>query len=348
LVFPLQQNENPGRARAPRAPGFWRRALAFCICVGAAVIGALLPTPVAAQQPYPTRPIRLIVPYPAGAAGDILARLFGDFASTKLGQPFIIDNRPGGAGIAATDTVARAEADGYTLLLTGPNHVTNVGLAPSLPYDPDKDFAFIGVIGTDYVLLMAHPKSGFRDVHDLIAKAKAKPRSIDYSSSGVGTGGHLAIELFQRAAGIELVHIPYRGATPALTDTVSGQVPLNVTAYAPASEFLKSGLLVPLVIASPERLKPLPNTPTGKEVGLGEWVVGTWFGLSAPARTPPDIIAALERTLQEAVQSPVLKQRLEASGTIPGPASAQEFTAIIRSELQRWPKLIRDAGKKLQ
>jgi tripartite-type tricarboxylate transporter receptor subunit TctC len=232
--------------------------------------------------------------------------------------------------------------------LTGPNHVTNVGLAPSLPYDPANDFAFIGVIGTDYVLLMAHPRSGFGDVHELIAKAKAKPRTIDYSSSGVGTGGHLSIELLQRAAGIELVHIPYRGATPALTDTVSGQVPLNVTAYAPASEFLKSGLLVPLVAASPERLKPLPNTPTGKEAGLGDWVVGTWFGLSAPAGTPPQVIALLERTLQEAVESPRLRERMDASGTVRGHATAQEFTALIQSELEGWPKLIRETGIKLQ
>jgi tripartite-type tricarboxylate transporter receptor subunit TctC len=317
--------------------------VAFCLLL----IAGLAPT-AASAQPYPSRNIRLIVPYPAGAAGDILARLFGDYASSKLGQPIVIENRPGGAGIAATDAVARAEPDGYTLLLTGPNHVNNVGLAPSLPYDPDKDFAFIGVIGTDYVLLMANPKSGFSDARDLIAKAKAKPRTIDFSSSGVGTGGHLAMELFQRAAGIELVHIPYRGATPALTDTVSGQVPLNVTAYAPAGAFLKSGHLMPLVAASVERLGPLPNTPTGKELGLGDWVVGTWFGLAAPARTPPEIIATLERTLQEAVESPRVKERMDATGTVRGHTSAKEFTSLIRSELERWPKLIRDAGIKLQ
>ena len=196
-------------------------------------------SPDAKAQTYPSKAIRLVVPYPAGAAGDILARLFGEYASAKLGQPIIVDNRPGGAGIAATDAVAKAAPDGYTLLLTGPNHVTNVGLYASLPYDPAKDFVFISVIGTDYTILMANPKSGFSSAQDLIAKAKAKPNSINFSSSGIGTGGHLSMELFMHAAGIKLVHIPYRGATPALTDTVSGQVPLNVTAYAPAMEYLQ-------------------------------------------------------------------------------------------------------------
>jgi tripartite-type tricarboxylate transporter receptor subunit TctC len=320
-------------------------------------VGLLLALLVASQaawaipahaQPYPTRTIRIIVPYPAGAAGDILARMFGDYASVKLGQPFVIENRAGGAGIAATEAVASAEPDGYTLLLTGPNHVNNVGLFGSLRFDPDKDFAPIGVIGTDYVLLMANPKSGFASVQDLIAKAKARPNTIDYSSSGIGTGGHLSVELFQRAAGIKLVHIPYRGATPALTDTVSGQVPLNVTAYAPAMEFLKTGLLVPLVVASPQRLGPLPDVPTGAEIGLPDWVVGTWFGLSAPAKTPPAVIDLLSKTIGEAIESPRIKERMDMTGTVRGASTPGEFRAIIRSELERWPKLIRELGIKIQ
>jgi tripartite-type tricarboxylate transporter receptor subunit TctC len=316
------------------------------IAFGAAFLAAV---PFVAQaQSYPSRAIKIVVPYPAGAAGDILARLYGEHASQKLGQPIVVDNRPGGAGIAATESVARAAPDGYTLLLTGPNHVTNVGLFPSLPYDPVKDFAFISVIGTDYVLIMANPKAGFSTVQELIAKAKAAPKSINYASSGIGTGGHLGMEVFQKAAGIELFHIPYKGASPALTDTASGQVPMNITAYSAAQPFIANGRLIPLVVGGPKRLAPLPNVPTTKEIGLEGAEVGTWFGLSAPARTPPEIINLLAVTVAEAVKSEKIKARQEASATTPGGNTPAEFTALIEAEMQRWPKLIRDLGIKAE
>jgi tripartite-type tricarboxylate transporter receptor subunit TctC len=314
----------------------------------AAGLWVLAPAPAAQAQGYPTKPIRIVVPYPAGAAGDILARLFGEYASQKLGQPIIVDNRPGGSGIAATDSVAKAAPDGYTLLLTGPNHVTNVGLYPSLPYDPVKEFAFISVIGTDATLIMANPKSGFTSAQDLIAKAKAKPKSINYSSSGIGTGGHLAMEAFQYAAGIQLVHIPYRGSTPAMTDTVSGQVPLNITSYSAAMAYIKSKRLIPLIVGGPARIAPLPDTPTGVDLGLPGFIVGTWFGLSAPAGTPPELINRLSRLVAEAVASEKIKARLESTATAPGGNSPEEFTALILSELDRWPKLIREQGIKAE
>jgi len=320
---------------------------AFLAGAGALAAAASMPTLLRAQQ-YPSKPIRVIVPYPAGAAGDILARFFAEFAAPRLGQPVVVENRTGGAGIAATEAVARAEPDGHTLLLTGPNHVTNVGLYASLPYDPDKDFAPISVIGTDYVLLMANPKSGFGSAKELIAKAKASPGTINYSSSGVGTGGHLAMELFQRSAGIKLNNIPYRGATPALTDTVAGQVPLNVTAYAPAMEFIRSGRLTPLAVASPDKFAPLPETPTGKDIGLPDWVVGTWFGLSAPARTPDAIVTRLAGLVTEVIRTPLVADRMQLTATIPGGDGPAAFRALIRSELQRWPALIRAAGIKVQ
>jgi tripartite-type tricarboxylate transporter receptor subunit TctC len=315
--------------------------LAVAVTVAAAI------APAARAADYPTKPIRIIVPYPAGAAGDIIARLFGEYASGKLGQPIVIDNRPGGAGIAATEAVAKADPDGYTLLLTGPNHATNVGLYKSLPYDPDKDFAPISVIGTDYTMIMANPKSGFATIQDLIAKAKAKPGTINFSSSGIGTAGHLSMELFERAAGIKLVHIPYRGATPAMTDTVSGQVPLNITSPAPALAFITSKRLIPLVISSPARIAPLPNVPTGREIGI-DWIAGAWFGLSAPAKTPPAIIGLLAKQVADAVKSPKIKARFDEGGTNPGGNSPDEFRTLIRDEIKRWPKVIHDAGIELQ
>jgi tripartite-type tricarboxylate transporter receptor subunit TctC len=318
----------------------------FALGAGAAAAAVAL-VPGARADTYPSKAIRIVVPYPAGAAGDIMARLFGEYASAKLGQPIVVDNRPGGAGIAATDAVAKADPDGYTLLLTGPNHATNVGLYKSLPYDPDKDFAPISLIGTDYTLIMANPKSGFSTIQELIAKAKAKPGTINFSSSGIGTAGHLSMELFERAAGIKLVHIPYRGATPAMTDTVSGQVPLNITSPAPALAFIHSKRLIPLVVSSPTRIAPLPDTPTGKEIGL-DWVAGAWFGLTAPAKTPKAIIDVLAKQVADAVHSPKIKSRFEQTGTLPGGDTPEQFQALIRSEIKRWPEVIRNAGIKMQ
>ena len=306
-------------------------------------------------QSYPSRTVKVVVPYPAGAAGDILARLFSEFAQNKTGQGFVVENKPGGAGIAATDGVARAAPDGYTLLLTGPNHVNNVGLFPSLPYDPVKDFAFISVIGTDYVLIMANPSSGYTTIQDLLAKAKAAPGTINYSSSGIGTGGHLAMEVFQRAAGIQLYHIPYKGSTPAMMDTASGQVPLNITSYSAAQAYLQNGRLVPIVVAGPSRLPPIPNAPTTSALtclsatllvmGVGA-EVGTWFGLSAPARTPPEIVDQVWKLVVEAVASEKVKARQAATATVPGGNTPAEFTALIESEMKRWPPLIKELGLK--
>lgn len=317
------------------------RLLAALVCLSAVGFAAE-----ARAQAWPNRPVKVVVPYPAGAAGDILARLFTEYAAQKTGQGWVVENKPGGAGIAATDGVARAAPDGYTLLLTGPNHVNNVGLFASLPYDPVKDFAFISVIGTDYVMIMANPNAGFASVQELIAKAKAAPGTINYSSSGIGTGGHLAMEVFQRAAGIRLYHIPYKGSTPAMMDTASGQVPLNITSYSAAQAYLQNGRLVPLVIGGPGRLAPLPNTPTTGEIGLKGAEVGTWFGLSAPAKTPPEIIDQVWRLVVEAVNTEKVKSRQAATATVPGGLKPAEFTALIESEMKRWPPLIKELGIK--
>jgi tripartite-type tricarboxylate transporter receptor subunit TctC len=324
------------------------RRRTFMQAAGALAATVAMPALSRAQAAYPAKPVRIIVPYPAGAAGDILARFFAETTGPKLRYPILVENRAGGAGIAATETVARAEPDGHTLLLTGPNHVTNVGLYATLPYDPDKDFAMIGVLGTDYLLVMSNPASGITTAKELIARAKASPGTINYSSSGIGTGGHLAMELFQRMAGIKLNHVPYRGATPAMADTVAGHVPLNLTGYAPAIEFIRTGRLIPLVFASPDRFGPLPEVPIGKDIGLPDWVVGAWFGLSAPARTPQPVIDLLARHLDEAIKSELVSNRMKLTGTVPGSGGPQAFTALIRSELQRWPKIIREAGIKPQ
>ena len=321
--------------------------LRLLVLLSAAIVSIVAAwVPAADAQKYPTKPIRIIVPYPAGSNGDIVARMFSDYASARLRQTIIIDNRPGGAGIAATDVVAKAEPDGHTLLLTAMNHVSNVGLYPSLPYDPDKDFATISIIGTDYTALVANPKSGFNTVQELIEKAKAKPKSINFASAGIGTGGHLAMELFMKMAGISLVHIPYRGATPAVTDTISGQVPLDFTAIAPLLGHIKGGRLLLLLVSSPKRLSALPDVPTGKDIGLNDFEIGVWWGLLAPAKTPTATVDLLAKLVTDALKDPQFMAKLDRQGTVPGGITPQEFRQFLQRELKRIPQLIREIGIK--
>lgn len=321
-----------------------RRALSF----GLAFVALTGFSPLIAKaEDYPSRPIRVIVPYPAGAAGDILARLVGSNISESLRQPVIIDNRPGGAGIAATAAIARADPDGYSLLLAGPNHTTNVGLFKSLPYDPLEDFEPISLLVKDYVLILASSKSGFTSIEDLIEKSKNSPNTINYGSSGVGTAGHLAMEKFQRVAGIELFHIPYNGATPAATNTASGIVSLTATGYSAAKPFIDSGQLKPLLISSPQRSKALPDVPTGLEKNL-DWVAAAWFGLMAPAGTPRSIVDRLSAAASEAMQSARVIQRTDATGTARVGSDPEAFRAFLQRELETWPELIRNVGIEVQ
>jgi tripartite-type tricarboxylate transporter receptor subunit TctC len=309
--------------------------------------GLLLAVPAGAQD-YPNKNIRLIVPYPAGASGDLIARLIGQRLSDNLKQPVVIDNRTGGSGVPATLAVAKAAPDGYTLLLTGMNHVANVGLYPSLPYDPAKDFAEISLVGSVPLALLMHPSAGFKSAGELIEKAKAQPKQFNFASAGIGTGGHLAMELFMRLAGVSLVHVPYRGATPALTDVVAGHVQSIFTGVPPALEFIKQGKLVPLVVSSPKRLATLPDTPTGAEIGMKEFNVDVWFGLFAPAGTPKPLVDLIARQVAGIVREPALAAQMETQGIVPVGSSTEEFAAVLRQDFARWPQLIRDAGIKAE
>ncbi|HEY0440738.1 MAG TPA: tripartite tricarboxylate transporter substrate binding protein [Xanthobacteraceae bacterium] len=309
--------------------------------------GLLLAAPAGAQD-YPNKNIRLIVPYPAGASGDLIARLIGQRLSDNLKQPVVIDNRTGGSGVPATLAVAKAAPAGYTLLLTGMNHVANVGLYPSLPYDPAKDFAEISLVGSVPLALLVHPSAGFKSAGELIEKAKAQPKQFNFASAGIGTGGHLAMELFMRLGGVSLVHVPYRGATPALTDVVAGHVQSIFTGVPPALEFIKQGKLVPLVVSSPKRLATLPDTPTGAEIGMKEFNVDVWFGLFAPAGTPKPIVDLIARQVAGIVREPAFAAQMETQGIVPVGSSTEEFAAVLRQDFARWPQLIRDAGIKAE
>jgi tripartite-type tricarboxylate transporter receptor subunit TctC len=313
-------------------------ALAFALAFGQ--------SPAFAQ--YPDKSIRIIVPYPGGSSGDIIARVFGQRLSDNLKQPVVIDNRPGGSGVVATAAAAKSPPDGYTLLLNGPNHVTNVGLYPSLPYDPKTDFAEISLVGAVPVVMVANRTAGVRSTNDLVEKAKANPYQLNFASAGIGTGGHLAMELFIHLNGIKMTHVPYRGATPALTDVVAGHVQFLFTGIPPALEFIRSGALVPLLVSSPRRNKALPDTPTGQEIGLKDFDVDVWFGLMAPAGTPKPIIDLLAGQVKQIVSEPAVIATMDVQGIDPGGGGPQELRNLILKDLDRWPKLIKDAGIKIE
>ncbi|MGE3987004.1 Bug family tripartite tricarboxylate transporter substrate binding protein [Pseudorhodoplanes sp.] len=303
---------------------------------------------VVTAQDYPTRPVTFIVPYPAGSSGDVLARVLGDRLSEKLGKGIVIDNRPGGAGIAATIAAANAAPDGYTMLLTGLNHTSNVGMFKSLPYDPVKSFTPVTLVGSVPVILVTNKKSGITSYEDLVAKAKQNPGKINFGSAGFGTGGHLATELMMQLNGIKMTHIPYKGATPALTDLLSGQIDVLFTGVPPTLEHIRAGTLVPLITSSAERVAGLPEVRTGREAGMKDFLVDVWFGLLAPVGTPAPIVDLLSKQIVEILGDPSVRAKLAVQGVLPTAGGPQAFQKRLQSDLDTWPKVMREAGIKPQ
>jgi tripartite-type tricarboxylate transporter receptor subunit TctC len=322
-----------------------RQTLASLIGLGLLVVPLCSAS---AAEKYPSSPIRLIVPYPAGSSGDIIARMVGQKLNEKLGHAVVVDNRPGGAGIAAERTVATATPNGYTLLLTGLNHVTNVGLFSTLPFDTEHDFTPISEVGPVDLVLVANPSTGFKTAQDLIKAAKEKPGVINFASAGVGTGGHLAMELFARTAGISLVHVPYRGATPALTDVVAGHVKVLFTGVPPAVGFIKEHELNALAVAGAQRSALLPDVPTAQELGMKGFDVNVWFGVLGPPALPKPIVDTLAKELEDMVKDPKFKALLVAQGVTPVGSTPAEFATVIHNDLARWPAFIHDLGLKIQ
>jgi tripartite-type tricarboxylate transporter receptor subunit TctC len=311
--------------------------------------GSLVAGPTFAQgEKYPSRLIKLIVPYPAGSSGDIIARLLGQKLSERTGQPTVIENRPGGAGIAGEKAVATAEPDGYTLLLTGLNHVTNVGLFTSLPFDTENDFTPISLVGSVDLVLVAHPSTGFTSAKDLIEAAKKQPGKVNFASAGIGTGGHLAMELFARTAGISMVHIPYKGATPALSDVFAGHVQVLFTGVPPTIGFINDKKLNGLLVGGKKRAAMLPEIPTAQEIGMQGFYVDVWYGVLGPASLPKPIVDLLSGYIQDIIKDAAFAQKLVEQGISPAGSSPEDFAALIKSDLERWPKFIREIGVKVE
>jgi tripartite-type tricarboxylate transporter receptor subunit TctC len=313
----------------------------------AAAAVAFLAGASAQAQEYPTRPIKVVIAFPAGGPTDFVGRLLADKLKDFLGQPVIIENKAGANGAIGADFVAKSAPDGYTLFLTTSGAVTiTPNLRADTPYDTLRDFAPISRVVNVNEVLAVRPELGLKSVKDLATMAKAKPGTLAFASTGVGSPPHLALELLQAAAGVKFVHVPYRGAAPAITDLLGGQV-IAMFADAPVlMPQIRAGKLTALAIAAEQRNPVLPDVPTLAEEGYADTVTNNWYGLLAPAKTPPAIIARLNRAVRAALADPDVRQKLVNVGAVPAPTTPEEFAQFLRDELARWGKVIREKGIK--
>jgi tripartite-type tricarboxylate transporter receptor subunit TctC len=300
----------------------------------------------ASAQAYPSKAVRLIVPFAAGGSTDIIARTVAQRLNETWGQTVLVDNRPGGSTVIGTDVVAKAAPDGYTLLVTPAPFTIVPSLIPKLPYDPAKDFEPVTLINTTPLVIVTHPGVPAKSVKELIALAKKKPGALNYGSSGAGGSNHLAGELFNAMTGVKMVHIPYKGNAPALTDLVGGHVDVVFNGLTSAMPLIKSGKLRALAVTSIARAGALPEMPTLDELGLKGFQAVAWNGLSAPARTPKDVIARINTDVLKVLRSPELVERLKAEGSDPVGNSPEQYAGFLRDEIAKWAKVIKFAGIK--
>lgn len=315
-----------------------------CVACALAIVGVA-----AIAQDYPNRQIRFVVPAPAGGAPDAIARLVGQRLGDRLGKQVVVDNRGGGNGVIGSELVARAPADGYTIVLgyAGPFGI-NPGFYPSLPYDPVKDFAPLTMLATSQNILVVHPSFAARSLKEMIAMAKERPGQINYASGGTGQSSHLSMELLMHMAGIRMTHIPYKGAGPALADTLGGQVPLHFLALAPAIPLIKANKLVPLAVTGAKRAPSMPDVPTVAEAGLPGYEVLTWYAAFAPAATPKPVLSRLHDEMSAVLKTAELAGVFHGHGLEPGGGSAESLGRFLDQEIVKWRNLIKASGIKAE
>jgi tripartite-type tricarboxylate transporter receptor subunit TctC len=297
---------------------------------------------------YPDKPIRLLLPFPAGGAVDIVARVMTAKMSEDLGKPFIIENKSGAGGIIATDAVAKAAPDGYTLLLTTPNHTINAALQASLPYDTEKDLVPVSVIAEVPEVLVSHPSAPFATFQEFVEYAKKNPGKLNYASAGLGTLPHVTMELLLRGIGIQVTHVPYRGAAPAMNDLLAGVVQLKMDTYTTSNPQVTAGKLRMLGIASTHRSKLMPDTPTIAEMGLPGYEGILWIAMMVPAGTPKPVIDKLAAASAKAARAPDVAERLIRDGVDPVGGTPEGLAALISRELPQWRDLAKAANIKLE
>ncbi len=312
-------------------------ALAALTLLGAAEAGA---------QAYPTRPVRMIVPFPAGGATDVIARLVSDRLNEIWGQQVIVDYKPGAGTLVGTDVVAKAQPDGYTMGIVITAHVLNPSLRKDLPYDTLKDLAGVSMLAVSHIVIAATNALPANNIRELIAYAKANPGKLNYASPGTGTAMHLAGELLNSVAGIQIVHVPYRGGAPAYPDLISGRIELQIDPMQASMQNIESKQVKALAIASPQRAPNAPSIPTVAET-LPGFNVMSISGLVVPAATPRDIVRKISADVRKALESPELKTRMAALGMDPAPTTPEAFDGFIRSEIAKWADVVKSSGMKL-
>jgi tripartite-type tricarboxylate transporter receptor subunit TctC len=321
--------------------------LSHRLSIGLAVAALASACPLlASAQPYPTKPVKVVVGYAPGGAVDAVARTMGQALQSSMGQPFLVENKPGAGTNIAVKAVIDAAPDGYTLMLAANALAANMSLYKPMPFDAEKDLVPVSLVGRVPVVIAANANAPFSNIAGLIAAAKAQPGSISFASPGNGSTPHMAVEFFENAAGIKLQHIAYRGGAPAITDVIGGQLPLLAVNALEVQPHVKAGRLKVLAVLSPNRSAIFPDVPTIAESGFPGFEASVWYGLVAPAATPKPIVARLHAEVQKALQSKEVRERMTAVGGEVIPGSADMFGALIHSERLRYEKLVREANIK--
>lgn len=295
---------------------------------------------------YPMKQITLVVPYTTGSTADLLARNIGNKLSTKLGVPVIVDNRAGAAGVIGTDFVAKAVPDGYTILFTATSHTSVAALKNKLPYDPIQGFSAINLLATSAMGLVIHQNLPFNSYQDFTAHIKLNPNQYSYSSPGTGTTQHLAMELIKQKSGLEILHVPYKGISGAITDLIGGHVQASVVSLQAANTYIQNGQLKMLAIFSEDRSKAFPKVPTLKQVGMNE-VVDTWYGVLGPAKLPNDIIQKLNTEINLVLNTPELKDLMDKQGLNPVGGPSERMQSLLQTDLSKWKLVVKNGNIKI-
>lgn len=316
--------------------------LAFCFFVATASAHAQ-----GGGGPYPDRPVKFIVPYPPGGGTDVIARIVQQKFQELLGQPVVIDNRGGAAGVIGTELVAKANPDGYTVLFTLSSHTINPAIYPKLNFDTARDFEPVGTVASLPQILVANPQFPVATVGDLTVMAKAKPGFVQFASVGNGSPGHLAGELYKLNTGTNLIHVPYKGGGPAVTDVLGGQVPLLWVSIPAAAQHVKSGKLKALAVSTTKRSAAFPNVPTMQEAGIVDFNVDSWYAMFVPARTPKPVVDRLNAALNQVLKDADIQQKLLAQGSEAVGGTPEALAAVVKAELVKWNRLAKEANVKV-
>ncbi len=325
-----------------------RRTLLAALATAAAVSMGAAPSSALAQAAYPSKPVTIIVPFAAGGTTDILARIIGQALTAELGQSVVVDNRAGAGGNIGASLAAKAPADGYTLFMgTVGTHAINASLYKKMPFDPVKDFAPLTRVANVPNLLVANPAQPFKTVPELIAYAKANPGKLNFGSSGSGSSIHLSGELFKSMAKVDMVHVPYKGSAPAVTDLLGNQIGIMFDNMPSAIQHVRSGRLVPIAVTTAKRSPELPNVPTIAEAGVPGYEATSWFGMYAPAGTPAPVLATLNKALVKVLGQADVKKKINEQGAETYSETPEQFAAFMKAETLKWGKVVKESGASL-